>query len=125
MNQKLTCHCGAVELEVKLSDGLNTARRCDCSFCRRRGAIAASAPLDGIKIIKGADKLTLYQWGSKTARHYFCSVCGIYTHHQRRSNPNEYGVNIAALEGVNPRDLGEIKWVDGINHPSDRPASQT
>lgn len=125
MSQKLTCHCGAVELEVTLTDGLNTARRCDCSFCRRRGAIAASAPLDGIKIIKGAEKLTLYQWGSKTARHYFCSVCGIYTHHQRRSNPNEYGVNIAALEGVNPRDLGEIEWLDGVNHPSDEPVSNT
>ncbi|MCG6902671.1 MAG: GFA family protein, partial [Rhodobacter sp.] len=32
MTQKLTCHCGAVELEVTLSDGLNTVRRCDCSF---------------------------------------------------------------------------------------------
>ncbi|MDF1803092.1 GFA family protein [Thalassovita sp.] len=120
MSHKLTCHCGAVELQVDLSDGLNTARRCDCSFCRRRGAIAVSAPLDGIEIIKGADKLTLYQWGTKTAKHYFCSVCGIYTHHQRRSNPNEYGVNAAALEGVNPRDLGEVPWADGVNHPTDR-----
>ncbi len=53
-------------------------------------------------------------------KHWFCSVCGIYTHHQRRSNPNEYGVNVACLEGVNPRDLGNVPWTDGINHPSDR-----
>lgn len=117
---KLTCHCGAVELSVILSDGLNTARRCDCSFCRRRGAAAVSAPLDGIKIVKGADKLTLYQWGTQTAKHYFCSICGIYTHHQRRSNPKEYGVNLGALDGVNPADLGDIGWVDGVHHPSDR-----
>ncbi|PHQ98594.1 MAG: aldehyde-activating protein [Marinosulfonomonas sp.] len=117
---KLTCHCGAIELAVTLSDGLNTARRCDCSFCRRRGAIAVSAPLDGVKIIKGADKLTLYTWGTGTAKHYFCSVCGIYTHHQRRSNPNEFGVNVAALEGINPRDLLDVPWADGVNHPSDR-----
>ena len=120
MTHKLTCHCGAVELAVELSDGFNTARRCDCSFCRRRGAIAVSAPLDGIRIVKGEDKLTLYQWGTMTAKHYFCSVCGIYTHHQRRSNPNEYGVNVAAIEGVNPRDLGEVPWADGVNHPRDR-----
>lgn len=115
-----TCHCGAVELEIVLSDGLNTARRCDCSFCRRRGAIAVSAPLDGITITKGADSLTLYTWGTHTAQHFFCKTCGIYTHHQRRSNPDEYGVNVAILDGINPRDLGEVPWSDGINHPSDR-----
>ncbi len=115
----LTCHCGAVELRVRLSDGLASARRCDCSFCARRGAITATAPLDGVEVIRGEDKLTLYEWGTKTAKHYFCSVCGIYTHHRRRSNPNEYGVNVAAIEGVNVRDLGDIAWTDGINHPSD------
>ncbi len=115
-----TCHCGAVELDVTLSDGFATARRCDCSFCRRRGAIAVSAPLSGIRVVRGADKLTLYQWGARTAKHYFCSICGIYTHHQRRSNPQEFGVNVAILEGVNPRDLGEVPWADGVNHPADR-----
>jgi hypothetical protein len=120
MPHRLTCHCGAVELSVRLSDGLNTARRCDCSFCRRRGAIAVSAPLDGITIIKGADNLTLYQWGTGAAKHWFCKTCGIYTHHQRRSNPDQYGVNAACLDGVNPRDLGAVPWVDGVNHPSDR-----
>lgn len=114
-----TCHCGAVELEVSLSDGFATARRCDCSYCRRRGAIAVSAPLAGVRVVKGADKLTLYQWGTLTAKHYFCSVCGIYTHHQRRSNPEQFGVNVAILEGVNPRDLGDVPWVDGVHHPAD------
>jgi len=117
---KASCHCGAVELQINLTDGLNTARRCDCSFCRMRGPAAVTAPLGGLEVVKGADKLTLYQWNTKTAKHYFCSICGVYTHHQRRSNPNEYGVNLGALEGVNPRDLGEIAWSDGINHPSDR-----
>lgn len=116
----LTCHCGAVELRVQLAEGLDTARRCDCSFCRRRGTPAVTVPLDGLKILRGADKLTLYQWGTKTARHHFCSVCGIYTHHRRRSNPNEYGVNMGALEGVNPAEHEPIGWHDGVNHPSDR-----
>lgn len=120
MSYTLSCHCGAVQMQVELSDGLNTARRCDCSFCRRRGAAAVSAPLDGIIIQRGAENLSLYQFNSHTAKHYFCKTCGVYTHHQRRSNPNEYGVNLGALNGVNPRDLGDISWVDGINHPSDR-----
>lgn len=117
---RATCHCGAVELAVSLSDGLATARRCDCSFCRRRGAVAVTAPLDGLRIVKGAKNLTIYRWGTKTAEHWFCRTCGIYTHHRRRSNPNEYGVNAACLEGVNPRDLDPVAWTDGVNHPSDR-----
>ncbi len=115
-----TCHCGAVVLQVTLTDGFATARRCDCSFCRRRGAIAVSAPLGGVRVVQGADLLTLYTWGTGTAKHYFCKVCGIHTHHLRRSNPKEYAVNVAILEGVNPRDLGEVPWADGVNHPSDR-----
>ena len=112
------CHCGAVVLNIALSDGLATARRCDCSFCARRGAIAVSAPLDGVKILQGGENLTLYQFHTQTAKHWFCKTCGIYTHHQRRSNPNEYGVNVGILDGINPRDLGDVAWVDGVNHPS-------
>lgn len=83
------CHCGAVRFHVKLADGLRSARRCTCSYCRMRGAIAVSANLDDIRIVSGEDALTLYQFNTNTAKHYFCSVCGIYTHHQRRSNPNQ------------------------------------
>lgn len=117
---KGTCHCGAVEIELTLSDGFASARRCDCSFCRRRGAIVVSVPQDRLRVLRGAENLTLYQFGTMTARHWFCKTCGIYTHHQRRSNPNQFGVNVAMLEGVNPRDLGEVPWVDGVNHPADR-----
>ena len=118
-NYRAACHCKSVRFEVTLSDGFNSARRCDCSFCRKRGAVAVSAKLDGIRFIAGENKLTLYQFRTNTAKHYFCSVCGIYTHHQRRSNPNEFGVNAACLEGVSPFDFAEVEVSDGINHPSD------
>ncbi|ETX28403.1 GFA family protein [Roseivivax isoporae] len=117
---RATCHCGAVALNVRLSDGLATARRCDCSFCRRRGAPAVTARKEDVEVVRGADALTLYQWGTGTARHHFCKVCGIYMYHVRRSNPSECGVNLGAIEGVNPRDHEPIPWADGVNHPSDR-----
>ena len=117
---KATCHCGAVELELSLPDGFLDVRRCDCSLCRRRGAIVASVPLDDINIIKGIDQLKLYQFNTKTAKHYFCSNCGIYTHHQRRSNPSQYGFNVACLEGINPLKIKDIPTYDGVNHPADR-----
>lgn len=119
---RATCHCGAVELRVVLSDGLTTARRCDCSFCARRGAVAVTALKGNVEIVKGADVLTVYRFGTLTAIHHFCSVCGIYTHHNRRSDPGEVGVNAACLEGVHLPDLDPIGWVDGRNHPSDRPS---
>lgn len=120
-NHKATCHCGAVELELSLPDGIVDPRRCDCSICRRKGAIVASVPLSGIRIVRGQDKLKLYQFNTGTAKHYFCEVCGIYTHHQRRSDPEQYGYNVGCLEGVNPFELGGIPTNDGVNHPADRP----
>lgn len=118
------CHCGTVQFRVRLSDEFKTARRCSCSLCRMRGAVAVSAPLDGIEFVAGEDNLTLYQFGTGTAKHYFCKTCGIYTHHQRRSNPNEFGVNLACIEGVSPFDFAEIIVNDGVHHPSDGFADQ-
>lgn len=117
---KATCHCGAVEIELSLPNGLEDVRRCDCSLCRRRGAIAASVSLSGIKILKGEDKLKIYQFNTQTAKHYFCSECGIYTHHQRRSNPAQYGFNVACLEGINPLKIENIPTYDGVSHPADK-----
>lgn len=116
---KGACHCGAVQFTASLSDGLHSARRCTCSYCRMRGAIAVSADLDGVKITRGRESLTVYQFNTNTAKHYFCSRCGIYTHHQRRSNPKQYGVNVACLEGVSPFDFQEVPVYDGIHHPRD------
>ncbi|WP_428240724.1 GFA family protein [Gynuella sp.] len=73
-----------------------------------------------IHITKGHEALKLYQFNTLTAKHYFCSICGIYTHHQRRSNPQEYGYNVGCLEGVDPYALGEVPMGDGVNHPADR-----
>ncbi len=116
---KVTCHCGAVELKVALLDGLKSACRCDCSFCMRRGAAAVTVAKHALNVVKGADNLAEYTWGTHIAKHYFCKTCGIYTHHQRRMDPDEYGVNLAAIEGAYVPDHDPIAWVDGINHPSD------
>ncbi|MEZ5715793.1 MAG: GFA family protein [Paracoccaceae bacterium] len=117
---KLTCHCGAVELRVTPAEPLGQARHCNCSFCRRRAAATVSVPLDALDVVRGADNLTLYSWGTHTAQHYFCKTCGIYTHHRRRSDPNFYGVNLGALEDTHPEDYEPLPWTDGINHSSDR-----
>ena len=75
-----SCHCGTVRFRVRLTNGLHTARRCTCSYCRMRGAIAVSADLGGVDILSGAEALSLYKFNTGTAKHFFCSKCGIYTH---------------------------------------------
>ncbi len=113
------CHCGTVRFHVRLTDGLNTARRCNCSYCRMRGAVVVSADLDAIVISEGEEALSLYQFNTMSAKHYFCSKCGIYTHHQRRSNTNQYGVNVACLKDVSPFDFQSVPVSDGVSHPAD------
>tara|TARA_R110002049_G_scaffold160202_2_gene325268 strand:- start:51570 stop:51950 length:381 start_codon:yes stop_codon:yes gene_type:complete len=118
--RRASCHCGAVVIEATLPQGLASATRCTCSFCRRRGAAAVTAIASTVKILQGADNISLYTWGSHTAKHYFCKTCGIYTHHQRRSDPRECGVNLGAIEGAAPWEQEPLPYTDGINHPADR-----
>jgi hypothetical protein len=113
------CHCKKVKFHVRLTSGLTTARRCNCSYCRMRGAVAVSADLDGLTILEGEEHLTLYQFNSRLAKHFFCSNCGIYTFHQRRSNPHQYGINVACLEGMSPFDFEEVVVLNGVQHPAD------
>ncbi len=115
-----TCHCGNVRFEVELPDGLVNPSRCNCSICRRKGAIVVAVPLSAVSILSGKESLTLYQFNTFTAKHYFCSKCGIYTHHQRRSNPQQYSVNVGCLKGVNPFELENVALGDGINHSADQ-----
>jgi len=89
-----------------------------------RGAIAVSADLRGVDILSGAEALTIYKFNTGTAKHFFCSKCGIYTHHQRRSNPDQYGVNVACLAGLSPFDFEDVVVLDGIYHPKDTGAAQ-
>lgn len=115
-----SCHCGSVELELNLPNGIVDPRRCNCSMCRRKGAIVASVNLNDIHVIKGEGALRVYQFNTHTAKHYFCGNCGIHTHHQRRSNPDQYAFNLGCLENFNPFELVNVSVSDGINHPADR-----
>ncbi|MCV2402237.1 GFA family protein [Marinomonas sp. C2222] len=112
-SKKSVCHCGSVELKINFDNGLENIRRCGCSLCSRKGYVMASVPTKNVSIIKGEELLTLYQFDSMTAEHYFCCKCGVHTHHKRRSNPQQYGINIACIEGVNPLTIKDIPIGNG------------
>jgi hypothetical protein len=99
-----SCHCGAVKFEVRTA--LAPATRCNCSLCRRKGALMTPGFAAGeLKILSGEDALTLYQFNTRVAKHYFCKHCGIYPFHQTRRDAQIWRVNIGCLEGVDPYTL--------------------
>ncbi len=120
-----SCHCGAVRFSVHLPKGLASARRCTCSLCRMRGAVAVTGEMESFALLSGAEQLATYRFNTGVAEHHFCTTCGIYTHHKRRSNPDELGINAACLEGVSPFDFRELVVLDGERHPADDPEHRT
>jgi hypothetical protein len=105
-----SCHCGTVRFEVRTT--LSPAVRCNCSLCRRKGAIMANVEAEHFRLLAGEEALSLYQWNTRIAKHYFCGRCGIYTFHRPRMKPQIYRVNVGCLEGVDPFAL-EVSVQDG------------
>ena len=110
-----SCHCGKVQFEVRLEGGLTNPRRCNCSLCRRKGAIMETLFADGFTLLAGEENLSTYRWNTQKARHYFCKTCGIYTHHQRRVDSNQFGFNIGCLDDVDPYSFEDVGIVDGAS----------
>ena len=118
--KKLKCHCGEVEAEIYIEGDLAKIIKCNCSICKRRNAVMSMVKNEDFKIVKGEDKLKLYQFHSKVAKHYFCSNCGIYTHHNPRANPAMTGFNLGCIDEINTFDLKDVAVNDGQNHPLDK-----
>ena len=117
--KKLKCHCGAIEAKINIGENFEKILRCNCSLCKRKGAVMSMVKNEDFAVTKGIEKLSLYQFHTKVAKHYFCSICGIYTHHNPRSNPKMTGFNIGCIDEVNTFDFKDIYINDGHNHPLD------
>ena len=117
--KRLVCHCGEVEAEVNV-DTFKKFLRCNCSLCKRRGAVMSLVKNENFKIIKGKESLKMYQFHTNVAKHYFCINCGIYTHHNPRSNPAMTGFNLGCIDSINTFKLNPVKVNDGQNHPLDK-----
>lgn len=90
------CHCSNVRFVVSYDEG-KTARECNCSICTKSGQIHFVVEKEQLEI-KGFENLSLYQFNTKVARHYFCKTCGIKPFHVPRSHPNSYSVNLRCID---------------------------
>ena len=91
------CHCGAVAFEVEAPARLHVSE-CNCSICRMTGFLHLIVPRTRFRLLRGQDALTEYHFNTGSARHLFCSRCGVKSFYVPRSNPDGYSVNLRCLD---------------------------
>jgi hypothetical protein len=106
------CHCGAVRFRVTAA--LDRVTECNCSMCNKKGFLHLIVPQSQFELLRGADALSTYQFGTKIAKHHFCATCGIHSYYIPRSDPDKVDVNARCLDGVDVGTL-DIKSFDGQN----------
>ena len=107
------CHCGAVRFEVLAPDEIE-AKACNCSICAKSGYLHLIVEHERFRIIEGEDKIATYTFNTGTAKHHFCSVCGIKSFYVPRSKPDGYSVNVRCLDEGSFRITG-VRKIDGRN----------
>jgi hypothetical protein len=90
--------------------------RCNCSLCRKKGIVMKAISDSAFEVLQGQAVLSRYKWNKQIAEHYFCSVCGVYTHHRRRRDPTQISVNVECIEGLQMPDPTIIGLVNGLEH---------
>lgn len=91
------CHCGRVRFKVVAPARLEVTD-CNCSICSKSGYLHLIVPKSRFELLSGSEFLTTYQFNTRTAKHLFCSVCGIKSFYVPRSHPEGYSVNARCLD---------------------------
>ena len=91
------CHCGAIAFEVEAPANV-TVSECNCSICRMSGYLHLIVPRAHFRLLRGAEVLSEYRFNTGSARHLFCSRCGVKSFYVPRSNPDGYSVNLRCLD---------------------------
>ena len=107
------CHCARVRFEVVAPAQIEVTD-CNCSICNKTGYLHLVVPKSQFKLVSGADVLSTYQFNTGTAKHLFCSVCGIKSFYVPRSHPNGYSVSARALDAGTVRKM-VVTPFDGAN----------
>jgi hypothetical protein len=85
---------------------LASVTECNCSICTKKGFLHLIVAPDAFELISGKDALTRYRFNTGTAKHTFCTTCGIHPFYVPRSDPDKIDVNVRCLDGV---DLAALK----------------
>jgi hypothetical protein len=114
------CHCGRVRFEVLAPEAIDVDE-CNCSICRLTAYLHLIVPADRFRLVSGREALSTYTFNTGTAKHLFCSVCGVKSFYVPRSHPDGFSVNARCLDEGTARSLN-IRRIDGRNWESTYPA---
>lgn len=108
------CHCGRVRFEVHAPAHIDVMD-CDCSICSRSGYLHLIVPEPRFLLLSGQQSLTTYQFNTGTAKHLFCSTCGVKSFYVPRSHPDGFSVNVRCLDpgtvtGMNIEKINGRNW---------------
>ena len=111
-----TCHCGAVRIYVRRMS--RTLTSCNCSICRRYGALWAYYAASSVRVEAPSGGLAKYSWNRRIRDYYRCKKCGCVTHYayRKKRGDSTVAVNAAnfepsALAGSRIRHLdGAATW---------------
>jgi hypothetical protein len=91
------CHCGRVRFEV-------TAQIDEAIECKK-GFLHLLVEPKQFRLLTPQDAVAVYQFNTRTAKHYFCSTCGVCSYYLPRSHPDKIDVNVRCLEGITLEEL--------------------
>jgi hypothetical protein len=107
------CHCGLVTFEVDAE--ITSVLECNCSLCCKKGALYHPfVEPEQFRLLSGEDALSLYQFNTRVAKHYFCKHCGIHLFHRHKVDPDKWGINVRCLENL-PLSTLEVFYIDRAN----------
>ena len=113
---KGSCHCKKVLFQINTDNIYKDIYRCNCSLCRKKSILMKSVHQKSFTLVQGKGSLSLYKWNKHIAEHFFCKECGVYTHHKRRSYPDQISVNFACLDDLDLPEEKNILLVNGGSH---------
>lgn len=108
------CHCGQVRFEIQADLYGTEIHNCNCSMCSKKGFLHLHVKPSNFKLISGDKAIKEYRFNTKTARHFFCSECGIHSYYISRSHPHMIDINVRCLENIDFSQLTIVKF-DGQN----------
>lgn len=111
---KGSCPCGYVRFEIDAV--IDRVTDCNCSICSKKGILHLRVKPGNFRLLSGSEYLGTYQFGTRLAKHHFCTNCGIHPFTRPRSAPESYTVNVRCLDDVDLETLDcEIMKFDGRN----------
>jgi hypothetical protein len=106
------CHCGRVRFRVTAD--LSGVADCNCSVCTKKGFLHLIVAPEQFELLSGDDALSTYQFNTGTAKHTFCSHCGIHAFYIPRSDPDKIDVNVRCLDDIDLTAITVLPF-DGRN----------